>query len=223
MKPVSAAGKFVMRMFADQYLRHAGYRPCNGHSYIMAPGAPADAVTIEPDNYLYSSILNGHHDDVYVGLGSGAYTYTHSHIATNEAGREKYVEDAAAGGDAILASPVPPDVAAGRSLILRLPYNGRLSQEKIDFGHADRRQLDQLRLFIDEGLVEERPGEYRLTKAGWYWYVNLMFAFHPPEIRKMAHDFVAGIVARAEKQGIACDGDMRILPEADRSLLFSIG
>ncbi|MBM4144006.1 MAG: radical SAM protein [Lentisphaerae bacterium] len=210
MRPVRAADKFAMRILADDYLQLAGYRPCNGHSYIRGAALVPGRVVSGPEHYLYSSILNGLHDDVSVGLGSGSHSYTYRYISTNEPLRERYVEQWNAGADEVMAAAVSPAVAAGRSPIMFLPYNGYLPKAKIDAARLEPYLMPRLAELVDRGLVADTGDSYALTKVGWYWYVNVMLALHPDEIVSMALEFVRRIMDKAAEQGIVCDGDMRM-------------
>lgn len=73
----------------------------------------------------------------------------------------------------------PIDLTKLRGIVLHLPYHGFAEKRKIHFPSIDDETKKKLQAAIERNFIFETEKEYRLTKKGWLWYVNLLFFLAP--------------------------------------------
>lgn len=175
--PTSAMRKFSMNMLVDQFMRHSGFMPHNGHGYVRTPATP-DVVS-DAYSFVYHEHVYGYHDLDLLGFGTNAVSSTRGHVVTNTHSKTLYREQLAAGQFPCTISQHDLALDYARPVILRLAYHGVIDKAKIHWEKVHPDVLARLQELKKEGMVTESEREYSLTKLGWYWYVNLMYYLMP--------------------------------------------
>ncbi len=177
--PTSAMRKFGMNVLVDQFMRHAGFMPHNGHGYVRT--APTADVVSDAYSFTYHEHVYGYHDFDLLGFGTNAVSSTKGHVITNTHSKKVYREALADGRFPCVISQHDPALDYSRPVILRLAYHGRLDKRLVLWDKVHPEVLAKLEHIKKEGLVAEDETTMSLTKLGWYWYVNIMYYLMPKE------------------------------------------
>ncbi|WP_273285964.1 hypothetical protein, partial [Reinekea forsetii] len=78
-----------------------------------------------------------------------------------------------------------------RPLILRLPYHGFADKARIAFNKIPGVLLERIEQLVGIGLIRDESTHYRITKAGWYNYVNMMYFLMTQTERQCLDNIVA--------------------------------
>ena len=84
-----------------------------------------------------------------------------------------------------------------KGIVLHLPYHGRVDKNEINLDEIPNDIVKSLMISIEEGLIDENETSYKLTKKGWYWYVNLLYYLSPKSDKKELLNRIQG----AQKKG----------------------
>lgn len=74
-----------------------------------------------------------------------------------------------------------PSLDYAKPIILRLPYHGIIEKHRVHWKKIPVEVKRKLTELIEEGLIQESDSCIKLTKLGWYWYVNMMYYLMPNE------------------------------------------
>lgn len=196
--PTSASRKFSMRLLADEFLRHAGFSPHNGHGYVRGKCA-ADTVVSADYSFVYHEHVYGYDDCDLLGFGVNAISAVFGHVMTNTHSRSLYRDSLARGHLPVAISEHERSLDHARPIILRLPYHGTVNKHRIDLANVPADVMDRLRGLMDAGLVRETANTYDLTRLGWHWYVNMMVYLMPSRERAMLNRLVVSQLAPGER------------------------
>jgi coproporphyrinogen III oxidase-like Fe-S oxidoreductase len=188
MEPTTAMRKFGMNLLVDQFMRHAGFMPHNGHGYVRTP--PTADVVSDAYSFVYHEHVYGYHDFDLLGFGTNAISSMRGHVVTNTHSRKVYSERLAEGKVACTVSEHDADLDYSRPVILHLPYHGELDKARVHWDRVHPETLAKLDALRGQGLLEEDATSWRLTKLGWYWYVNLMYYLMPAADQKALNALV---------------------------------
>ncbi len=177
--PTSAMRKFSMNVLIDQFMRHSGFMPHNGHGYVRTPSS-ADVVS-NAYSFVYHEHVYGYHDLDLLGFGTNAVSSTKGHVITNTHSKKVYREKLAAGEFPCAISQHDVALDYSRPVILRLAYHGELDKRLVHWDKVHPAVLEKLEQLKQEGLVIDDGAHLSLTKLGWYWYVNIMYYLMPKE------------------------------------------
>ena len=176
-EPTSAMRKFGMNVLIDQYMRHAGFMPHNGHGYVRTP--PAPDVVSDAYSFVYHEHVYGYHDFDLMGFGINAISSTMGHVITNTHSKKCTARKSnAVNSLAKSAGTTTPWTTRA------LSFCGWHTTATSTSGAWYRAQvhpevLGKLGQLKQEGLVVEDDDSMALTKLGWYWYVNIMYFLMP--------------------------------------------
>ncbi|VVD96369.1 coproporphyrinogen-III oxidase family protein [Pandoraea soli] len=196
--PTSAARKFSMRLLADEFMRHAGFSPHNGHGYVRGRCSPDTVVSAEY-SFVYHEHVYGYDDCDLLGFGVNAISAVFGHVMTNTHSRAIYHQTLGQGQLPTAVSEHEPALDYARPLILRLPYHGAVEKRLVDLSKVPEDVCDRLRRLIEAGLVDDAAESYRLTRLGWHWYVNMMVYLMPSRERAMLNRLVVTQLAPGER------------------------
>lgn len=196
--PTSASRKFSMRALADEFLRHAGFSPHNGHGYVRGT-CSRDTVVSDQYSFVYHEHVYGYEDCDLIGFGVNAVSAVFGHFMTNTHSRSTYHEVLARGELPVVISEHDTALDHARPVILRLPYHGTIDKLRVDFGRMPEDVVERLQCVIDAGLVRETAHTYELTRLGWHWYVNMMVYLMPKRERAMLNRLVVNQLAPGER------------------------
>lgn len=141
-----------MSILVDQFMRHSGFMPHNGHGYIRT--APRNDIVTDTYSFVYHEAVYGDHTHDLMGFGVNAISSTVEHVLTNEQNRRGYIDAINAGTLPMHCSQHDRSLDYSRPIILRLPYHGVTEKALL---HRDRMPadcLERLRKRVSEGLVE---------------------------------------------------------------------
>lgn len=188
--PTSAMRKFSMNILIDKYMRSKNFTPHNGHGYFRYKSSD-DVVVTNKYSFLYHEHVYGYYDYDLLGFGVNAVSSFRGYTVTNTANRDKYISDLK--GDLSIPckiSEYDKKLDESRPLILRLPYHGEVSKNRINLISVPLEIFDKLKKLQDAEMLIETADSYRLTKYGWYWYVNMMYYLMPSEDQKCLNALV---------------------------------
>jgi oxygen-independent coproporphyrinogen-3 oxidase len=187
--PTSAMRKFSMNVLVDQFMRHAGFMPHNGHGYVRAPST-SDVVS-DAYSFVYHEHVYGYHDFDLLGFGVNAISSTMGHVTTNTHSRKLY-------GEKVLQGLFPCEISQhdhsldySRPVVLRLPYHGHIEKQRVVWDRVHPEVLEKLQTLKQEGMVIEDDTSLSLTKLGWYWYVDIMYFLMPKADQLLMNAMVA--------------------------------
>ena len=175
--PTSAMRKFGMNVLIDQFMRHAGFMPHNGHGYVRTP--PTPDVVSDAYSFVYHEHVYGYHDFDLMGFGINAISSTMGHVITNTHSKKVYREKIERGQFPCEVSRHDHSLDYSRPIILRLAYHGYIDKRRVVWAQVHPEVLGKLGQLKQEGLVVEDEDSMALTKLGWYWYVNIMYFLMP--------------------------------------------
>ncbi|WP_321949537.1 coproporphyrinogen-III oxidase family protein [Paraburkholderia sp. J10-1] len=175
--PTSAMRKFGMNLLVDQFMRHAGFMPHNGHGYVRTPATTS--VVSSAYSFVYHEHVYGYHDLDLLGFGVNAISSTIGHVTTNTHSRKVYQEKIASGEFPSVVSQHDVSLDYARPLVLRLPYHGTIEKQRVVWDQVHPEVLAKFDALRTEGFVTEDDTSISLTKLGWYWYVNIMYFLMP--------------------------------------------
>ncbi len=179
LAPTSAMRKFSMNVLIDQFMRHAGFMPHNGHGYVRT--APTSEVVSNAYSFVYHEHVYGYHDLDLLGFGINAISSTNGHVVANTHSKKVYREKISAGAFPCTISQYDPMLDFSRPVILRLAYHGHLDKQQVHWDKVHPDVMTKLEHLKQERLVEEDDTQLSLTKLGWYWYVNMMYYLMPKQ------------------------------------------
>lgn len=181
LQSLPATTRIAYRLFLDEYLRSRGYAPINGYSYARDPG-PSRQLLLSTPTFLYHDIVYGYADEEVIGFGSGSFTYLRGVKSYNLPERERYTAAFLEGGEAPVVAFRGGDCP--EKGLVYFPYRGSLLKDRIDWDRIPRETAEACRQACDAGLMEDDGGRYVLSKAGWLFYVNLMYFLMPENGRQ---------------------------------------
>ncbi|PMS35796.1 oxygen-independent coproporphyrinogen-3 oxidase [Trinickia symbiotica] len=187
--PTSAMRKFSMNVLVDQFMRHAGFMPHNGHGYVRAP--VTSAVVSDDYSFVYHEHVYGYHDFDLMGFGVNAISSTMGHVTTNTHSRNAYSEKIAHGAIPCETSEHDNSLDYARPLVLRLAYHGHVEKPRLEWHRVHPEVIAKLDQLKQEGLVTEDESSLSLTKLGWYWYVDIMYFLMPKADQLLMNALVA--------------------------------
>ncbi|OBR54064.1 coproporphyrinogen-III oxidase family protein [Paraburkholderia tropica] len=196
--PTSAMRKFGMNVLVDQFMRHAGFMPHNGHGYVRTK--PTDAVVSDAYSFVYHEHVYGYHDFDVLGFGTSAVSTAKGHVITNVESRKVYGETISAGRFPCVISQHDVRLDYSRPLILRLAYHGHVDKQRVVWNHVHPEVIEKLGQLKEEGLVTETETSLSLTKLGWYWYVNVMYYLMPREDQLVMNGIVVSQLKDKERR-----------------------
>lgn len=193
----SATRKFSMSVFIDQMMRHSGFMPHNGHGYFRQD--PDETIVSNKYSFVYHESVYGYQTHDLMGFGTNAISLTSEYTLTNVRNRDRYVADMSKPNWQPAHSTSRHDVILDycRPLILRLPYHGKVDVNKIEWRSIPSELLQKLDRLVVEGMVVRDERFMRLTKLGWYWYVNIMYYLMPENEQQ----YVNGVIHRSMNGG----------------------
>lgn len=187
-KPTTAVRKFTMNLLVDEYMRSRGYIPHNGHGYRKINKYDRDIIVYPDYSFEYHNHVYGYHDYDLVGFGVNAISSLYGLTLINPTSRKKYIDAYTHKNHFnFLAKSHNPILDYARPLILRLPYHGEVEKKRINFEEIPCELLEKIHKIEDYGLIIESDSEYRVTKKGWYNYVNIMY-YLMPQFEKISND-----------------------------------
>ncbi len=191
-EPTSAVRKFTMNLLVDEYMRSRGYIPHNGHGYIKTDSVDRMTIVSEEYTFQYHEHVYGYHNFDLIGFGVNAISSLYGITLTNPTSRKKYNESYSKKGEAdFLARRHDTILDYARPVILRLPYHGMIEKKFISLEKLPLELFDKLNAIKKAGLIYEDDDYYRLTKYGWYNYVNIMYYLMPGFEKDSNDNFVA--------------------------------
>ncbi|WP_150576672.1 coproporphyrinogen III oxidase [Pandoraea aquatica] len=196
--PTSASRKFSMRVLADEFLRHAGFAPHNGHGYVRGT-CSRDTVISDQYSFVYHEHVYGYDDCDLMGFGVNAVSATFGHFMTNTHSRSMYHEVLARGDLPVVIGEHDTTLDHARPIILRLPYHGTIEKQRVDFARVPEDVVERLHGLIQAGFVRESARTYDLTRLGWHWYVNMMVYLMPKRERAVLNRLVVSQLAPGER------------------------
>lgn len=179
LAPTSAMRKFSMNVLIDQFMRHSGFMPHNGHGYVRT--APTSEVVSDAYSFVYHEHVYGYHDLDLLGFGVNAVSSTKGHVITNTHSKKVYRERLAERAFPCTISQHDVTLDYSRPVILRLAYHGNLDKRLVHWDKVHPEVLAKLDHLKHESLIVEDDSQLSLTKLGWYWYVNVMYYLMPKE------------------------------------------
>lgn len=186
--PTSAMRKFSMNVLIDQFMRHAGFMPHNGHGYVRT--TPTAEVVSNAYSFVYHEHVYGYHDLDLLGFGVNAISSTNGHIIANTHSKKVYREQLSEGIFPCKISQHGSALDYSRPVILRLAYHGHLDKRLVHWDKVHPEVLEKLEHLKQESLIEETFEHLSLTKLGWYWYVNMMYYLMPKDAQMVMNKMV---------------------------------
>ncbi len=196
--PTSAARKFSMRSLADEFLRHAGFSPHNGHGYVRS-SCSADTVVSNDYSFVYHEHVYGYDDCDLLGFGVNAVSAVLGHFMTNTHSRSIYHQTLAQAELPVSISEHDVALDYARPVILRLPYHGRVDKRRVDFSRVPTDVRDRFGQLLEAGMINESVDCYELTRLGWHWYVNMMVYLMPKNERALLNRLVVSQLTSGER------------------------
>ncbi|MFC5060250.1 coproporphyrinogen-III oxidase family protein [Saccharothrix xinjiangensis] len=210
LAPLSFMHKMAMTIYLDQYLRASGFQQHNGHGFLRLPENAEPGPHFISRDYLnlYNTHTWSHYDDELIGLGNSAISQVGKYTVMNDENRASYAKRLLDDGDVKINITVGDDIPYERGIVLALPYFGHLDKKRVPWDHVPPEIVDKLGLLTQEGMLVEDDEEFRVTKLGWIWYVNMMYYLSPTSDQRVLDEFVA---LKRRVKGLT-DGDTRMLP-----------
>jgi oxygen-independent coproporphyrinogen-3 oxidase len=177
----SATRKLSMTILVNQVMRTSGFMPHNGHGYVRTAPSP-DVVSREYD-FVYHEAVYGYHTFDLMGFGTNAISSTIGHVITNTDSRSGYIKSISEGRIPFHISTHSSSLDYARPLVLRLPYHGQLSKEKVKWDMIPEEIMTRYVQLREAGLFSENETEITITQIGWFWYVNSMYYMMPKDQR----------------------------------------
>lgn len=174
----TATRKFTMNMLVDAYMRSKGFMPHNGHGYFRCKNVTNEVVTDEY-SFIYHEHVYGYSDHDLHGFGVNAVSSIREHVITNTSSRNKYLTSLEKGEVMATISKHPPILDEMKPIILRLPYHGVISKDKVKMNQIPFALQEKIEILIQNKLIIDTGGSFYLTKLGWYWYTNIMYWLMP--------------------------------------------
>ena len=191
-EPTSAVRKFTMNLLVDEYMRSRGYAPHNGHGYRKTDVYDRDKVIYEGYTFQYHEHVYGYHDYDLLGFGVNAISSMFGMTIQNPTSRSRYIEAYTKTKEIVVKARTHPEVLDyARPLILRLPYHGSADKARIAFNKIPDVLLERIEQLVGIGLIRDESTHYRITKAGWYNYVNMMYFLMTQTERQCLDNIVA--------------------------------
>jgi len=188
------------RIYLDQFFRERGYAPISGYGYAIAekPCHDTPSTVQHSPKFLYHDIFYGYHDDEIIGYGSSAGSQLPGFILYNFANTQAYVSEVLTNGALPHLSFGP--IAAPERGITSFPFRGTLEKSRIPWGKVPEETLLALQEALNADLIVDLGKRYEITKAGWLFYVNLMYYFMP---RRGKH-YISNIIEQQQQKGRRC-------------------
>lgn len=193
LPPRSGLWKFCINVLLDEIMRHQGYMPHNGHGFVKVPPGKLNWEDVVTDHYsfLYHKHVHGYPGWDVLGFGCGAVSMLRRYTAINVADRIRYINTLLSGGTLEFELREHSAAAdASRGIIMHLPYHGYADKAAALLPDVHSSTLRSLQELVDAGLVIDQGDILTLSRAGRYWYMNLMYYLCPPEERAILDGFV---------------------------------
>lgn len=176
LKPMSGLEKINHRMLVNEYMRHRGFAPHNGYSFVRLanPESAARVTYTEEYTFRYHEVMYGYEDEDAIGFGAGALTMSNGFGIYNEDNRGKYINALMTDGQLPIKAYQLPD-APERGLVGALSYLGKAEKSRIRMDEVSDDIKARLQELIDADLVHETETELSLTESGWLWFANVMY------------------------------------------------
>jgi len=200
--PKSGLSKISFKILGDITMRSLGYLPHNGHGYVKATKKEIEKEPIVTSKYKfhYHEAVYGYKGHEVIGFGNNATSVVKNFVIYNPNNIDKYINDL------LHMSKVEMDIYEfnsilddSKGLILHLPYHGYIDKSKIDLKKVHPETKKLLANTIKAGLVIENSDSYKLTKFGWYWYVNLLYYLMPSNQKSIFNNFLSDIEPMSNK------------------------
>jgi len=197
---LDAECRMNFRFEALARLRSHGYNPISGYGFAAADRrrSPDDDPVQHSPKFLYHDLLYGYHDDEILGYGASATSQFQGFNLHNYRDRKAYVAELL--GNRSLPQITFGGIRAPERGIVTFPLRGQLDTKRIPWQQAPEETLAALASSIEGGLVVDEGAGFRLTEAGWVFYVNLMYYLMPTPGRRWLSRFIAD----QERQGRRC-------------------
>ncbi|MBM3498581.1 MAG: radical SAM protein [Armatimonadetes bacterium] len=193
LAPTSGLTKLAMNVLVRETMRQSGLVPHNGHGYVRvdAQELARDPVVTDRYSFVYHEHCYGGDAEDVLGFGVSAVSSLHGFRLTNGPDIEGYTRSLQTGDTwPFTATEHPPEVDAARGVVVRLPYHGVLPCDSVRWEAVHPHTLRALDDLKAANLVEEVDGRLRLSRAGWYWYVNLIYYLSPPEEQRILDAYI---------------------------------
>lgn len=187
--PTSAMRKFSMNLLVDQFMRHSGFMPHNGHGFVRTHATPE--VVSNAYSFAYHEHVYGYHDFDVLGFGVNAISSTMGYVTTNTHSRKRYIEKITQGLIPSETSQHDHSLDYSRPVVLRLPYHGSIDKQRVVWERVHPEVLEKLEALKREEMVIEDDAAFSLTKLGWYWYVDIMYFLMPRADQLLMNAMVA--------------------------------
>lgn len=201
--------KMAMSIFAQKYLREAGFRLYNGHGYarLENPEQETDFISKRYSN-KYHEYCWANWDDDLIGFGASSVSQSLDWTIMNDESRPSYTRNLLDNDDIKVKVTRADHIPYERGLVLQLPYHGKLAKSRIDWDRIPGECADRFGEVLAEGMFVDKGDEYAITELGWTWYVNMMYYLSPSSDQKVLDEFVE---RRSANKGIT-DGDRTMIP-----------
>lgn len=192
-RPLSGSTRFYMNVLLREFMESVGFLPHNGHEYVAVGKNEilASPVTTRTYSFLYHKNLYGYSNSDILGFGVDATSVTRGYVLQNTSSISTYIDSVTRGRLPYSYIGQHSEMAyKSRGVILHLPYHSYLDQGEIELASVHPETMNSLKEVTNAGLIEETSNGYKLTKEGWYWYVNLMYYLSPHEEQAKIDRFI---------------------------------
>jgi len=182
LMPTSGLSKLSMNIVLNEFMRAGGYFPHNGHGYVKLKNSMSNnsEVVTNSHRFQYHEAIYGYKGHEVIGFGSVAFSSFDGYVAGNSGNTKEYVEKLLNDNDLLFgAGEYDINLCESKGISLHLPYHGEAEKAKMNMDAVKPEILERLGKAIGRGLVTEDETSYKLTRLGWYWYVNLLYYLSP--------------------------------------------
>lgn len=194
LKLLPEATRVQFRIYIEQVLQDLGYAAISGYGFAKKSHSETGVVQHSP-KFLYHDLIYGYYGDEIIGYGSSSFSQLPGFNIYNYANRRSYTEE-------ILSNQKLPHLSFGpirapERGIVTFPFRGVLEKSKIPWEEVPKETMHALLEALDAELIAEQDDAYTLTRAGWIFYVNLMYYFMPSTSKR----WIADEIERQTKAG----------------------
>jgi len=189
MNPTPALRKFNMNVLIDKYMRSKGFMPHNGHGYYRTESNDHDILT-DKYRFVYHEHVYGYSNYDLLGFGVNAISNIFGYVITNTSNRGNYINNLSKNIIPCSISKHDNSLDHTKPLILRLPYHGFIEKNKVNLNLVRKDVLKKINTLIENKLLVETKDEFKITKIGWYWYVNIIYYLMPEDDQKILNSFI---------------------------------
>lgn len=195
LKPTNGLTKHTYNIVLREYMSANGYLPHNGHGYVRSSSDELLKNPVVTDEYVfqYHETNYGYKGHEIIAFGPAGYTVMDSFVVGNTGNIQQYIESLNTKNELQIAGigQYASWLNDIKGLVLHLPYHGFAEKGKLRGLNINEETKEKIDFLLEKKLIIENDKEYRLTKTGWYNYVNLLYYLSPGSDQEILKNIIA--------------------------------